>query len=133
MTLNSRRQRYLVKVVLALLVAGCGETASHTTVGGRDASAWIKALNDPDAKLRRQAVLKLGNVIADNPAAAEALETALKDADPLVRFDAVLAVFKDPVPRPSVLLALESMSLSDPDQKVKEAAAKALVKIKSRQ
>ena len=40
-------------------------------VGGREVKSWVKDLHDPRPQVRRQAVLKLGNVGDADPSAAE--------------------------------------------------------------
>ena len=70
-------------VVIALLtVSGCNrEERGPILAGGREVKSWVADLHDPKPQVRRQAVLKLGNVGDTDPAAAEGLAEALRDTD----------------------------------------------------
>ncbi len=94
--------------------------------GGREVKSWVAALSDPKPTVRRQAVLKLGNVGDADPSVAEALAQALEDSDALVRHDAVLAVVKLRKPGAAIKGQLETMSRGDKDGRVRDAATKAL-------
>jgi hypothetical protein len=89
---------------------------------------WVDQLHHSRPQLRRQAVLKLGNVGDADPAAAEALAVALEDADALVRRDAVLAVVKLTRPGESIIARLKVMVSSDRDALVRDVAQRALRK-----
>jgi HEAT repeat protein len=95
--------------------------------GGREVKSWVAAISDPNPKVRRQAVLKLGNVGDADPTVAEALTRALGDSDALVRHDAVLAVVKLRKPGSAIKDRLETMSRGDKDGRVRDVATKALV------
>ena len=96
--------------------------AARSRTGSRTSGA-------PRRPVRRQAVLKLGNVGDADPAAAEALAGALRDPDALVRHDAVLGVLKLAKPAESIVATLETMARGDADARVREVAAKALAKL----
>jgi HEAT repeat protein len=114
----------------AVALPGCGgEQRGPILSGGREVKSWIKDLHDPKPQVRRQAVLKLGNVGDDDPAAAEGLAGALNDAEPLVRRDAILAVAKLKEPSVAIKERLETMSRSDKDTRARELARKAVIKL----
>jgi len=88
--------------------------------------SWLADLRDAKPRVRRQAVLKLGNVGDADPAAAEGLAEALCDTDALVRRDVVLAVAKLTKPSETILARLRVMSESERDTLVRDHAKKAL-------
>jgi HEAT repeat protein len=117
-------------LLLAAAAAGCsGEEKGPKLAGGREVSSWVTELNDPKARVRRQAVLKLGNVGDDDPAAAAGLAKALHDPDALVRRDAVHAVVKLTQPNEAILARLGEMKQTDPDATVRDFAQRALTKL----
>ncbi|HEV3256000.1 MAG TPA: HEAT repeat domain-containing protein, partial [Gemmataceae bacterium] len=85
--------RLVTVAVLAALLSGCGKP-QPTTAGGKPVSYWVEALHDRDARLRKQAAFKLGNVGPADAAALPALIGALKDRDARVRCEAILALVK---------------------------------------
>lgn len=114
-------------VALALVAAlGCSRAAQGPMLaGGREVKSWLADLHDAQPRVRRQAVLKLGNVGDADLAAAEGLAEALRDTDALVRRDAVLAVAKLTKPSETILARLRVMSESDRDTLVRSHAQKA--------
>ena len=70
-------------------------------------------------------MLKLGNVGDEDPAVAEGLAEALRDTDPLVRRDAILAVVKLKQPGAAIKDQLETMSRSDKNARARDLAGKA--------
>ena len=75
---------------LLLAASGCNrEERGPILAGGREVKSWVADLHDPKPQVRRQAVLKLGNVGDADPAVAEGLAEALRDTDALVRRAAV--------------------------------------------
>ena len=88
--------------------------------------SWLADLRDPKPQVRRQAVLKLGNVGDADPAAAEGLADALRDTDALIRSDAIHAVAKLTKPSETIQAQLKVMSDSDHDTRVRDNAKKAL-------
>jgi len=116
-----------VTVVLILaVVSGCAkEKRGPLLVGGRELKSWLKDLHDRKPQVRRQAVLKLGNVGESEPAVAGGLAAALSDRDAVVRREAVLAVVKLRNPTPAIIERLETMSRDDRDPKVRDAAKRA--------
>jgi HEAT repeat protein len=128
--LMRRPTRSPVALLIALLSAGCwGEPRAPFQAGGREVKAWVEDLKSPKTQVRRVAVMKLGNVGEADPAAAAALMGALRDPDPLVRHDAVLAVVKLKEPGAEIVAALEAMARGDKDARAQDAATKALAKI----
>jgi HEAT repeat protein len=113
----------------ALCVCGCGES-TPPLAGGKPVSHWIEALRDPDPKVRKTAVTKLGNVGPADPAAVPALIGALKDPDATVRTEAVLAVVKSDAALNAAIAALSEMQQKDRDARVRAIAGKALDKLK---
>jgi HEAT repeat protein len=91
--------------------------------------SWVAALRDPKPRVRREAVLKLGNVGDADPTAAEGLALALRDSDVLVRRDAVHAVVKLKQPNEDMVARLREMNGSDPDPTVRDFAKRALAKL----
>ena len=127
------RSSIAVLLSAALLAPGCGrEERAPFQAGGRQVKDWVADLNSPKAAVRRQAVHKLGNVGDVDPAAAEALNVALRDSDPLVRHDAVLGVLKLAKPSPPIVDALDAMAREDKDAGVRDIAQKALADIQKR-
>jgi HEAT repeats len=118
-----------VALTLAVL-AGCSqEERGPLLVGGRELKSWLKDLRDPKPQVRRQAVLKLGNVGEADPAVADGLAVALSDKDAVVRREAVLAVVKLKEPTQTMIERLEAMGRDDRDSKVRDAAKRAAAHI----
>jgi hypothetical protein len=125
--------KYFAFASLMLILAGApgcgGEPRGPLLAGGREVGSWVAELKDPKPRVRRQAVLKLGNVGDSDPAVADGLATALADSDPLVRRDAVHAVVKLKDPGEAILTRLEEMSRTDKDPTARDYAKRALVKL----
>jgi HEAT repeat protein len=129
------REVFIVRFVLcaalpalALLAAGCGEPAAMTA-GGKPVSHWLQALQDPDARVRKKAVTKLGNVGTADPAAIPAVAAALKDRDARVRVEAALALLKLGPAAKEAEAALAEAARTDPDGRVRDCAARALANV----
>jgi HEAT repeat protein len=119
-----------VSLASAAVISGCGRNEHGPLLaGGREVSSWVTELNDPKPRVRRQAVLKLGNVGDDDPAAAKGLAQALYDSDVMVRRDAVHAVVKLKQPSEAIVARLQEMSRNDPDATVRDFAKRALAKL----
>ncbi len=115
---------------MAAVAAGCGgDERAPLQAGGREVKSWVAALRDPKPRVRREAVLKLGNVGDADPTAAEGLALALRDSDVLVRRDAVHAVVKLKQPNEDMVARLREMNGSDPDPTVRDFAKRALAKL----
>jgi HEAT repeat protein len=115
-------------LVLGVLVAGCGP-AAPPLAGGKPVAFWVEALADRDAGLRRQAVLKLGNVGPSDAAVYPALLGALKDPATAVRCEAILALLKFGPGAKEAMPALADLQQHDRDAKVRTYARKALAKL----
>jgi HEAT repeat protein len=113
--------------VALAIVSGCAkEERGPLLLGGREVQSWLKDLNDPQPQVRRQAVLKLGNLgKEDNPTIAEGLAGALGDKDAIVRREAILSVVKLKHPAPAMIERLDAMGRNDRDLKVRDAAKQA--------
>jgi HEAT repeat protein len=83
-------------------------------------------LHDRKPTVRRQAVLKLGNVGDSDPTAAEGLAEALRDSDTIVRRDAVSAIAKLRNPGDDIMAWLRIMKDRDTDARVRDYAQRAL-------
>jgi HEAT repeat protein len=89
----------------------------------------LQALTDPDASVRQVAVTYLG-IVRDQPQPEVAgLITALDDSQPPVRQAAALALSSYGLDAEPAVKALTRVSTSDPDDDVKQEAARALVHI----
>jgi HEAT repeat protein len=116
----------MIAIVLAA-IAGCGgEDRGPLLAGGREVKSWVADLHDPKPQVRRQAVLKLGNVGDDDPTVTDALAEALHDTDLQVRRAAILAVVKLKQPGLAIKNQLDTMSKSDKDSRARDLAGKAL-------
>ncbi len=114
----------------ALFCLGCGaEERGPLLAGGREVKSWVADLKSPNAKVRRQAVLKLGNVADADPSVAPALIDALGDKDPLVRHDALMAAVKLKSPANDLINTIQAMAAGDKNKDVRESAGKALKKL----
>jgi HEAT repeat protein len=124
------RHMIFLSLLMAAAAPGCGRTEQGPRLaGGREVRSWVAELRDPKPRVRRQAVLKLGNVGDDDPAVAEGLALALRDPDVLVRRDAVHAAVKLKQPGDDVIARLREMNQTDPDAIVRDFAKRALAKL----
>jgi HEAT repeat protein len=121
--------RLCLAAVLAVCLGGC-RPVSPPLAGGKPVSHWVAALKGPDARLRRTAVLKLGNVGATDPAVWPALREALNDPDATVRREAIIALMKFGPGAQEAIPALTALRQRDPDRQVRASAAQALEKLK---
>lgn len=116
-------------VVIAISsLSGCtGDRRGPILAGGREVKSWLADLHDPKPLVRRQAVLKLGNVGDADPAVAKALAGALRDDNVIVRREAVRAVAKLPKATGAIIAELKAMTETDRDSLVRDYAQRALV------
>jgi HEAT repeat protein len=122
---RTRTSCCLVAVLLA--ASGCSrEQQGPILAGGREVKSWLADLHDPKPQVRRQAVLKLGNVGDTDPSVAEGLAEALSDTDALVRRAAVLAVAKLTKPGETIMSQLKAMSEGERDTLARDYAKKAI-------
>jgi HEAT repeat protein len=94
----------------------------------------VEVLQQPNVELRRKAAVKLGPLALLDDAAIPALVGALKDTDAEVRASAArsLGIYAGPK-GPGALSALSDLQQRDADRKVREAAAKAMERLRSSQ
>jgi HEAT repeat protein len=116
--------RRLSLVLPAVLLAGCGE-APPTLAGGKPVSHWTGRLRDGDARQRKEAAARLGNVGPADAAVLPALLGALRDPDAGVRREAVVALMKYGSGAAEALPALADLGRRDPDPRVRLAAGRA--------
>src|SRR5438067_6313867 len=121
-------RRLCLLAVVLIALGGCGP-ATPTLAGGKPVGYWLEALHGPDAKLRKTAVFKLGNVGPADAAVVPALTTALKDRDAGVRREAILALMKCGVDAREAIPTLTELQQHDRDAHVRVYAAKALRKL----
>jgi HEAT repeat protein len=122
--------------IVALLFAGLGGCSKPqpTLSGGKPISHWIERLStSPDAKERKEAAFKLGNVGPTDAAVLPALQGGIKDADPAVRCEVILALVKCGPAAEEAVPALIELRDRDRDPRVRGYAAKALEKIRSKE
>ncbi len=122
----------MLSAILGSAVAwtGCGrEERGPELLGGREVKSWVADLHHPRPQVRRQAVIKLGNVGDSDPSVAAGLVEALNDPEPLVRRDAILAVARLKDPPAALKQRLETMSRSDKDARARDLARKAVIRI----
>jgi HEAT repeat protein len=120
----------LVVMALGLLcLAGCGQPRP-TLAGGKPVAHWLRAVDDPDPRVRKEAVFKLGNVGPTEAEALPAVTKALKDPDAAVRREAILALMKFGADAKTAETALTELQ-HDRDSQVRSYAAKALQKLQS--
>ena len=59
----NRRLIFVIVATALAFASGCGgEPRGPVLAGGREVKSWLAALHDPKPRVRREAVLKLGNV-----------------------------------------------------------------------
>jgi hypothetical protein len=125
---EAKRMRLFGIALLIVALNGCGH-APPTVAGGKPVSYWVEALKSPDAKLRKKAVFKLGNVGPADAAALPALIGALKDTNAEVRCEAILALVKYGPGAREAIPALSEAQQQDRDATVRTYAAEALAKL----
>ncbi len=115
-------------VLLAVLLSGCNKERPMLA-GGKPVRHWVEALKEPDAKLRKTAVAKLGNVGPADEAVLPALLEALADVDAGVRREAILALMKFGPGAREAIPRLTDLRKQDRDAQVRNYAARALEKL----
>jgi HEAT repeat protein len=122
--------RLVLVAVLLIALGGC--TARSPDTGAR-VRHWIEVLRAPDAKLRKAAAFKLGNLGLTDPASiVPALTAALEDSDAAVRCEAILALVKCGSTARDAVSALTELLRKDRDSRVRDHAARALEKLSPR-
>jgi HEAT repeat protein len=123
----NRNRTWMTILLTLFFVSGCNqEERGPILAGGREVKSWVADLHDPKPQVRRQAVLKLGNVGDADPTVAEGLAEALRDTDAVVRRDAVRAVAKLKKPNEAIMAQLKVMSESDRDALARNYAQRAI-------
>jgi len=121
-------KQLLLGTILATVVCGCHQP-SPTLSAGKPVAYWVATMNNPDARLRKTAVFRLGNVGPADAAAFPAVVAALRDRDPAVRREAILAVLKFGDQAQEAAPTLHAMQQHDPDARVRDYAGQALGKL----
>ena len=124
----ARQSCSLFLAVLLACAGGCGR-ARPTLAGGKPVLHWVAALRSPDARLRKEAVFKLGNVGPTDTAAFPAVRAALDDKDWRVRREAVLALTKFGPEATEAVPTLTQICQPDPNAQVRNCAARALARL----
>jgi HEAT repeat protein len=115
-------------IVLSMLAFGC--TPSQPTLsGGKPVEHWVRALRDPDARVRKEAASKLGNAGPIDASIIPALIAALKDSDAKVRCEVILALAKFGADGMDAVPTLIELRESDRDSRVRSYATEAVEKI----
>jgi HEAT repeat protein len=117
--------RVAVTGLLIMLLAGCGKPKT-TLAGGKPVSHWLEAVHDPDPRVRKTAVFKLGNIGLGEADVLPSVTAALKDPDAAVRHEAILALVKFGAAAKEAAPILTEMHRRDRDAQVRSHAAKAL-------
>jgi HEAT repeat protein len=118
--------RRIVLLFLVISLSGCGK--DYPKLAGRK---WADALGHHDIKLRKKAAFTLGNIGPSDPVVLPALIRALKDTDPGVRCQAILALLKCRPFAGEALAELTELQNTDRDNRVRAYAAEALKKMRS--
>jgi HEAT repeat protein len=118
-------------IILVVSLGGCTQTPP-TLSGGKPVSHWVAALHSPDARVRKEAAFKLGNVGPADESVLPALMDALKDPDAAVRHEVIVALVKYGDGAQAAVPALGELKRHDPDPRVRADAARALEKLESR-
>jgi HEAT repeat protein len=108
----------------AVFLLGCGKARPPDL--GKQVERWVQALHDPDARVRKNAILKLGNVGPADAAVLPALREALKDRDAAVRREAILALLKCGPAAGEAVPELAALRQGDRDPRVRDYAARAV-------
>jgi HEAT repeat protein len=120
--------KFVLAAILAIACASCRAQPVPDT--GARVQHWIADLRQPDAKLRKEAAFRLGNLAQSDPAVVvPALTGALKDADAAVRCEAILALLKCGTAARPAAAELSTLRQHDRDVRVRDYAAKALEKL----
>lgn len=116
--------RRILVAVLLMALSGCDQAPTTTRV-----NYWLEALHAPDAKLRKEAAFKLGNLGTTDAAVVPALRGALTDANPAVRREAILALLKCGPDAKAAVPIFTDLRQRDPNAQVRRYAAKAIEKL----
>jgi HEAT repeat protein len=118
--------RPVLIAILLLSLIGCGKAPPPMT----RVNHWLETLRAPDAKLRKEAAFKLGNLgLTDTDSVVPALIASLKDADARVRCEAILALLKCGPAAAEAVPTLVELRQRDPNAQVRRYADKAVEKL----
>jgi HEAT repeat protein len=123
---SSLRMALILLGLLAL--AGCNNH-QPPLAGGKPIAHWIQEAHDRNDNLRREAIAKLGNAGDADSSVLPALMAALKDKNPKVRCEAILAILKYGPDGAAAVETMVAMQSHDPDPRVREYAGKAARKL----
>ena len=129
MRISERRKTWFALAAIALGATGCSQPPPLS--GGKPLDHWVKATQDPDTGIRKEAVCKLGNAGAPNPEAWTAVAAALRDRQPEIRREAILALMKCGPRAQETVPVLRELAQRDPDAQVRVYAAKAAKKLEN--
>jgi len=119
-------------LLVCLPLAGCSHELSYFQIRewGDDLApeTLIEALKNKDWRIRQEAALNLGRI--GDIKAVESLVTVLKDEDWRVQLEAAKALGK--IGEPKAIGPLEELLQSSSNLRVRQAAKKALAKVKRR-
>ena len=90
------------------------------------ASEHLAASRDPNEKVRKQVIQKLGKVGNSDPAVLPVLIAALKDASPGIRREAIIAIVKYGPGAEQAIDALKAVASTDADPQIRGYAAQAV-------
>jgi hypothetical protein len=116
---------FIVSLV-ALWLAGCNKETPPVLAGGKPIEHWVAASRDPNEKVRKQAIQKLGNAGNSDPAVLPVLVAALKDASPGIRREAIIAIVKYGPGAEQAIDALKTVASTDADPRIRGYAAQAV-------
>lgn len=122
--------RLILVAVVAIALSGCKKAQPPVTAGGKPASHWLEAMQAADPKVRKQAVVKLGNLGPTDPAVYPALVGALADGDAKVRCEAILSLLKLGPSSKEAIPVLTEVQHKDRNPLVRDYATKALERLR---
>jgi HEAT repeat protein len=132
--LTKRNWIRMAAIVVILSISGCtNDERGPILAGGREVKSWLTDLQDPQPQVRRQAVLKLGNVGEADPSVVEGLAGALRDKDVVVRREAVRAVVKLTKATDTITAELKAIAASDCDSLARDYAQRAIAHFDKRE
>jgi HEAT repeat protein len=117
--------RCVILTLSAFCIIGCGKSAI-TLAGGKPVSHWLQVVKDPDPRIRKNAVFKLGNIGPGEAAVLPAVIAALEDKEAAVRREAILALMKFGAAAKEAAPILIELRQHDRDALVRSHAANAL-------
>ncbi len=124
--------RWILIGTLAWAAVGCSRQPAHVLSGGKPLDVQFGALKNSDAKLRREAVEKIGNIGPADERVVPALQEALADRDARVRCEAILGLIKCGAAAEPAFAALADLQTKDADRKVREYAKNALTALRQK-